>query len=251
MHIQSLRQRPPHSLGNRTRAQPLSLRKIHKVTGLAIALPVLLLVFTGIPLEFVDPLKLGSRGVSYEWVHASYGVSPPDKARQIDNVVQVDDLIITPHHTIERTSPLLATQSLGDFSLVLTQSEWFLVPNDSQAPLERGQLPLRAKRAGFAAGLPVVEGVNSELLTSTDYGASWQPMQAPMYTWADVATVPMNTEWKEIYGSHIVTWERWLQDLHSGRFFGTVGQWIMSLAGFALIVLAFSGFLVWYRSLRR
>ena len=47
------------------------------------------------------------------------------------------------------------------------------------------------------------------------------------------------------YAATRLNWERWLQDLHSGRFFGPVGVWIMTIAGAALIVLGISGLIVW------
>lgn len=242
MHTPNNVSRQPRSLAKRTRS-------LHKITGLAVAIPVIVLVLTGLPLEFVDQLKLGSRGVPYEWVHGMYGVPVPDSATQLENVVQVDDLIIIEPHTIERTAPLLATHDLGEFTMLLTQTEWLLVPVEEGSLPERGQLPELATRATFAAGLPVIESANG-LLTSTDYGASWQPLMAPIHNWPQARMVPMQASWKRIYGANIVTWERWLQDLHSGRFFGQIGQWIMSIAGFALVVLAFSGLLIWLRTAR-
>ena len=240
----------PKNVSSSPRSPAKGIRSLHKLTGLVIAAPVLLLVITGIPLEFVDQLKLGAGGVQYEWVHERYGIQPPKHTRKVDEVVQVDDLIIVAGQTIDATAPLLAARVFNGFTMILTQTEWFLVPEDIEAPVERGTLPEMAQRATFAAGLPVFQGATGAL-TSTDYGASWQTLVAPIHQWTTVERVATTEPWRRIYGANVITWERWLQDLHSGRFFGRIGQWVMTFAGFALVVLAFSGFIIWFRTLRR
>jgi len=42
-----------------------------------------------------------------------------------------------------------------------------------------------------------------------------------------------------------LSWERLLLDLHSGRLFGSVGVFIIDLAGIALLLIALSGVWVW------
>lgn len=46
-------------------------------------------------------------------------------------------------------------------------------------------------------------------------------------------------------------WQKVIQDLHSGRFFGTLGVWIYDLATLALLFLSLSGFWLWYNRRRR
>jgi uncharacterized iron-regulated membrane protein len=41
--------------------------------------------------------------------------------------------------------------------------------------------------------------------------------------------------------------ERWLQDLHSGRFFGTFGVLTVDLASALLLILAGTGLVLWWR----
>jgi len=44
--------------------------------------------------------------------------------------------------------------------------------------------------------------------------------------------------------------ERWLQDLHSGRFFGTIGIVVLDIASALLLILAVTGLIIWWRSRR-
>jgi len=43
-----------------------------------------------------------------------------------------------------------------------------------------------------------------------------------------------------------LSWQKVVQDIHSGRFFGPVGVWIYDIATLALVFLALSGFWLWY-----
>lgn len=42
-------------------------------------------------------------------------------------------------------------------------------------------------------------------------------------------------------------WERVLQDLHSGRLFGIVGEWLSNLAALGLLFLSVSGIWMWWK----
>ncbi|MGS0729088.1 PepSY-associated TM helix domain-containing protein, partial [Shewanella sp. 0m-11] len=42
-----------------------------------------------------------------------------------------------------------------------------------------------------------------------------------------------------------LTWERVLLDMHSGRFFGSLGPWIMDLVALSLLIMAFTGCYIW------
>jgi uncharacterized iron-regulated membrane protein len=52
------------------------------------------------------------------------------------------------------------------------------------------------------------------------------------------------------YRSEVLPLERLLLDLHSGRFFGSAGPWIMDAAAVLLVLLALSGTWIWLRRKR-
>lgn len=62
-----------------------------------------------------------------------------------------------------------------------------------------------------------------------------------MLNWYDIK-IPL-----EQIDKPIITMERVLIDIHSGRFFGTAGPWVMDLAGLALLFLLSSGIYNWYK----
>lgn len=67
----------------------------------------------------------------------------------------------------------------------------------------------------------------------------------------DVCTIPLQALPSSLNRNHHITWERVLLDLHSGRWFGTYGVWIMDIAAIILLLLAGSGIWMWSSRKRR
>ncbi|NKC01331.1 MAG: hypothetical protein GKR90_22925 [Pseudomonadales bacterium] len=227
-------------------------RAFHKVTGLCLILPVLLLVITGIPLELSSQPKLGSTGVPFTWVHEAYGVDLPREALVQGGVIQLGDLFLVGEskRSVRANGQFLAAYAQPEFTMILTDREWLLVAVDPGITVDRGGYPDSITRAGFGAGIPMIETATGPL-SSTDYGASWHPALATVEAWPQPTLIRTDDVVRTAYGASVVNWERWLQDLHSGRFFGQIGIWIMTAAGIAFVMLAISGFLLWFRTLRR
>ena len=237
----------------------LDFRLAHRVMGLCLALPLLLLVVTGLPLQFTVALHLGSVGVPYSWVHAVYGIEAPVTAQRSANVAQLGDLLFLSGASSESwervDEPLLGAQKFDQVLVVVTTNELLLAVPEPGVPIERTKLPHRAKRFGTTADLHFVLDSESGLLRSEDYGVSWVRIDSiadgSEVTWLDSTSAPAGAQLKQRYGAVLVTWERWLQDLHTGRFFGPVGVWIMNIASFVFILLGFTGLVLWYTSRRK
>jgi hypothetical protein len=48
-----------------------------------------------------------------------------------------------------------------------------------------------------------------------------------------------------------ISWQRLLLDLHSGRWFGAYGVWLVDLAAVILLFLALSGCWIWFSKTRK
>ncbi len=67
--------------------------------------------------------------------------------------------------------------------------------------------------------------------------ANWsQPDVAP-----EIITDPVIKQ----YSNTVISWERLLLDVHSGRLFGRFGTWVMDTAAIALIFMAVTGLWIW------
>jgi len=219
--------------------------------GVCLAGPLLLLVMTGIPLQFTAWLGLGSAGVPYAWVHRAYGIVPPEQGLGVAHVQQFGERIFLPSRSVRVNGSFLGGDELDAVWLAGTTQEILLVPKDSSAPLERNSLPVIAHRMGLSADLQLVIATDQGLWLSSDLGARWSQLEVPPdVVWWQPAVVPVSPVLAQRFGADYLSWERWLQDLHSGRFFGSVGVWVMNIASFVFIGLGFTGLVLWYSSRR-
>ena len=226
-----------------------TIRLVHRYFGLALILPVLLLAVTGALLEFTDALKLGSRGVEFTWVHDRYGIDSPTKRLVTGPATQVGDRIFVSERQFESAGVLSAAADLDQLYVVFTTKEVIIVPKAWDIPTERSALP-NFNRVGLTTDQAWLLDTNNGFLMSRDFGASWLPTEAASVKWLTVHEATTTPHWASEYGAAHLNWERWLQDLHSGRFFGDIGVWIMSFAALAFIALALTGFLVWLSTSR-
>ncbi len=90
------------------------------------------------------------------------------------------------------------------------------------------------------------------LLASDDLLINWAPAEAPTNAigWASASPLSVSeaAPYRERFRRQMLSAERWLQDLHSGRFFGTPGLIVVDLASVLMLVLAGTGILLWWRS---
>ena len=134
--------------------------------------------------------------------------------------------------------------------MVFTANELIIVPKERAAPVEVSAIP-EYSAVGITPEMDLVFDTDTGYLFSRDLGASWGGGTLVSVRWLESETQATTPELAQRYGEALISWERWLQDLHSGRFFGPVGIWVMSLAALIFIVLAFTGLLVWLSTLKR
>lgn len=225
-------------------------RLVHRVTGLAAALFVVVFVATGIPLQFTDALKLGTIGVPFRWVHAAYGIQVPVRALASNEVVQVGEIALSGHRSFHTNGVLRGARQLESVMVIATSSDLMLVSADARAPVETTRFPYTVNQFGIANRNEIVVDTANGVFVSNDYGASWRESQPTSVRWLSVVGNPTTGDQAQRYGAAHVAWERWLQDLHSGRFFGPIGVWVMTVAGVALLILSVTGLFVWWSSRR-
>lgn len=230
-----------------TRAK--NFRFVHRYLGLALLAPVLLLAITGGLLEFTDKFGLGVRGVPFSWVHKSYGISTPGEMLQSAGITQIDDRLFSQHRHITVDGQMQGAYELALIHLVFLDTELILLPKERTAPPERNKIPTH-QAIGLTSDRSWVLDTTEGFRFSHDLGASWQGGELGNVQWLEATSHKITPDWARRYGEASLSWERWLQDLHSGRFFGRIGVWIMSFAAIAFIALAVTGCVVWFTTLR-
>ncbi len=239
------------------------LLRWHRYLGLTAAIFVLLLVISGWLLNHTEALALDKRYVQSNWLLSLYGIGMPQRQlsfsagdqwiSQLDARLYVDTTPIAGHHDV-----LVGAQALPDRLVVTTQSRILLLTRDGGLIEEVGpEDGAPGSIAGIAKspdGQLVVKGGHGLYYTGPDL-LEWRQMTASSaIQWALPATAPapLQAQLLADWRGSILTWERVILDLHSGRLLGTWGPWLVDLAALLMLLLAVSGgYLWWARRPRR
>ncbi len=231
-----------------------ALHRWHRRIGVAAALLVLLLASTGIVLSHAVGLRLNERTLDAPWLLALYRIEPvsPPRAMHsaagwliwIDNHLYLDGASLADHFA----EPIGAATS-SDLIAVANHDTLLLLTLNGQLleRLDRSSLPGPIEAIGNDARGAITVRSEGRVLTSTDL-LQWQPAATDAIRWAGVdAVAPPATLDKALvaFRGNGVPASRVIADLHSGRFLGRVGPWLMDASAIALIVLAGSGLWMW------
>lgn len=233
----------------------------HRRMGLTAAVFVLVLAVTGLTLNHTDDLGLHERHLAAGWLLNWYGIEAPQDADSYvlsyGVVTRLGDRLYLDTRLVEQDVGTIAgAVTSEDLVIVAVDGDLLLLTADGE----------RVERLGREDGLPQgVDGLgfdpaNRVLLRSSDGLYRADPA---LLSWDRVGDDPDPIRWarpgatdeamlaalRADYLASILTLERVLLDLHSGRIFGRFGPWLMDLAAVLLLVLAVTGICVW--SLRR
>lgn len=225
------------------------LSSLHRLAGILVVIPVLLLVATGLPLQFTEQLQLSQTAVRINWLHSNYSIVAPQLATVSDNVMLLGDLLLLDGREVDtrlmQAGALLGSAATEQATFVAMQNTLVLVPLDSAIQIEVIAPPQQILRFGVTSADALVIDTVSGQLMSHDLGSTWEPTAMPAVTWRTSERVQTDARAQASYRASQLNWERVLQDMHSGRLFGSIGEWIMNFASFALVVLALTGLTMW------
>jgi len=238
----------PQAAPSPRRDKPLN--RWHRNAGVAAAGVLVYLLATGVPLQFASELELGARHVRAAWVLDWYGLYAPDVVVRSGGVVEVGQRLFFDEQTISTTAPLVGAVSLRDFVVVATGDTLLVINQADDANPESTQPGTPIRRIGSWHGSPYVL-TDAGLLTADPQLIGWHSAPKPPgpIDWAATTTLADAdaAPYRNRFRLQMLTMERWLQDLHSGRFFGPVGVMIVDLAVVLLLVLAATGLALWWR----
>lgn len=247
------------------RKQRFKLRSLyvwHRYMGLSAALVALLVAATGVLLNHTEDFDFDSRHVQSDWVLDWYGIEPPA------------DLLSFPladrHVTLMGEHLYLDTKEIdGEYrdlvGAVLMEDVFVVAVSDSILLLTaRGELierlqvedgvPAGIKRIGTdAQGALVVQG-SHVLYRADDDFLHWQHADGPVPSveWARPGALEpqLKASLQNHFRGEVLPVERLVLDLHSGRFFGPLGPWVVDAAAVLITLLALSGTWIWLKRRR-
>ncbi|MFW2440826.1 MAG: PepSY domain-containing protein [Arenicellales bacterium] len=227
------------------------LSKWHRRIGISAALIAIYLSITGLLLNHSNDLGLNNSRPGNTWLLTLYGIKPPGgisantRQHQVDKLGEalfVDSRLIGQYE-----STLVGAVALEQLFVIAFNGSMLLLSPEREiieTLTTSNGLPGQIERIGYAdANLLIKSGqqiyksdedlLNWLPVTELETHASWSKPQATLP--ATQARLKLKIP---AYGP---SWERVLQDLHSGRFFKLPGSLLVDLTGIVLLLLSISG----------
>ena len=229
----------------------------HRTIGFIATLFVLVLAVTGLLLNHTDDLKLDEIYIENDMLLDWYGLAPGAAPvsyqtdghwlTRIDDRLYLDDIEITGN-----TARLRGAVSSNDILVLAFPHELFLLTQTGdliEKVSSRQYVSEEIKQIGSGPEDKIL--IRSDGLvyaTDTDMLA-WEPYLKQGGDWSTSKKAPAALKKKllHMYRGKGLSLEKLLVDLHSGRFFGRTGAFLVDLAAVLFVVLAASGWCVWLK----
>ena len=222
----------------------------HRTTGVTVAVALIYLLATGVPLQFSDQLNLAAAFVTNEGLLDWYGLEAPRGVTVSGQFAYLDGMLFEDGAYLTATKRLVGAVQTEALSLAADTETVWLVELDGERLIEATVIG-NIERIGMTSNGPVLETAGTHIVPDADY-ANWSTQQeAPIdVNWSVVkpANPSQEAATQRLFLYRMLTWERVLQDLHSGRFFGVIGIVVIDLATVLLLILAGTGLVIWWRS---
>ncbi len=232
-----------------------ALNQIHRSAGITAGGVLLYLLFTGIPLQFTDELALGQRHVSAPAILDWYGLQAPVEVIGNGDVAYIGGQLYWHEQRLgsidgglEFNGYLGSTRHATRIIGASARRLWRF-PVAQPADFESIPLPGRASAIGTSEGR-IYLLVDNEFKRVDAEFLNIEAVSATAVDWLRPVTLPPAAaqRYRERYRHYLLTAERLLQDLHSGRLFGQIGIWTVNVSTVLLIVLSITGLWIWWRS---
>lgn len=236
---------------------PSRLAAFHRWAGFAACAFVLVISVTGLLLNHSVALSLDRKFIAWPWLLEWYGLSPEGEpvAYSVDGrwIVGWGGEAFLDGRQIARDRELTGAGRLGD-ELVVVFPRAVLVLDARGDLIEEWAEPILPdrdiQRAGTIAGSRlVIETANGRYLVVDGRSVPASADHAP--DWFETAPLPSleRKRAQQAFGGEGLPVYRVLLDLHSGKFFRTLGVVVYDAAAVIFVLLAISG--IWLGVARR
>lgn len=230
--------------------RPLS-RATHRSLGILAACLLFWLALTGIPLQFTAGLELGKRFVANPAILELYGIPAPAAGWRSGDAVLIGDTLFYERQPLTVAHRLTGTASFAGFTVIGLEDRLLVISSTDTDAREALPVPQGIQRLGKESESIWLESGNGRFLT-LDEDLDLQAVDSPAGTirWSTVAPLVDDdlTEFSNMARGRVLTMERFLQDLHSGRALGTAGEWLINLGALALTIMAGTGLWIWWKT---
>lgn len=235
-------------------------RRLHRSFGIGTAVFVVFMVFSGIAINHSSDFGFDQHSVSQPLLLSWYGLDEPDSIKSFavaEHWLSIaGSQLYLNGQSISTLSNGVGAVSNGELLIAAGDKELLLLDNDGRL-IERTRWH-QADDGNIEAigvrhdGAIVVQSINSIWSTDSDLLDWTQTSNTNNINWsiADAAPAEIKQAISQHFRGDQLDFEQVLLDLHSGRFFGTLGILIYDLLALAVGFLAISGVIMWVRSRR-
>jgi len=244
-------------------------RKLHKWIGLIITLPLVWITITGVILNHTVDWKLDQKKIESQWLKDHYGMAPTGEpmaciisANEASyQIVEWDGVIYFNSSPIEaQLEGRLVGVLHKEGSTISIVTEYNVLQLD-----EKGNLIEKLDELSLPE-LPITavaqQGTSLYLKNSSGWhtpDAEWLEMSAVHGADAPLASIALSTienqtvkdQLKQNWSRSELPASRVILDLHSGRFFGSIGKYLYDLVAICTILLSITGIVLFFRRPRR
>jgi len=245
----------------RKKGQSSVTRRMHRFLGASAAVFVIFMVLSGLAINHSSRLGLDQGHVSHSFLLDWYGLEGPES---IHSFAVGSDWISFAGSQLYFNDNTVSTVTSGVGAV--TSHNIFIAAGSEHLILldQGGQLIERISWASRQTGLIDSIGLLADgSVTVISDGQLWQA-DADLLNWHRISDAVSVQAWSlrgsaptalqqsiaKQYRGHGLSLQRLLLDLHSGRFFGSIGIVVYDILALAVGFLAISGLVLWLRSRR-
>lgn len=238
-----------------------AMRRLHRSLGAAAAIFVLFMVLTGLVINHSNDLGLDRQKVSLSFLLNWYGLGAPENIASFraghawlsfagSQLYLNDKPLVTMSDGVGAIVNGELLIAAGSDEILLLDGEGNLIERLPWAPINKAPIESIGIHTGAAVA---VKSAGQTWLADADF-LKWRLLEAatPGTNWSLPEPAPdeLQQAITQSYRGEGLNLERLLLDLHSGRFFGTIGVLVYDLLALTLGFLSISGLLLWFRSRR-
>ena len=236
------------------------LRDLHRQLGMVLAFFIIFLSVTGMLINHGNSLRLDKAKVSLSWLHDHYNISAPEHFNKYpitakSNIVVAGKQVWLDEQLLFISQDEVTSAGMWLQFVVITTTNTMHLYNSAGELID-----VMDASAGLPQGIQQLAVQNSQVSLRTHQGIyqsddelyTWQlitsepptqKLSTPVINWFKATTVTDNENqfYSQQYRSQILTWERVILDIHSGRFFAGIGVLFMDLVAIFLILLSLTG----------
>lgn len=238
-----------------------ALLRLHRRVGVALSGVFIIVCITGILLNHSEDFDFQSRTIEADWVYDWYGMQPKGELLHFPltqgSVSSLDGQLFFGIETLGHFSTPSCVVELEALNAIAFENSILLISPKGELIETLPEASIPGNSISSMSSLD-----QRTLLIDTDQGSyqsdenilDWKRIET-----ATAGSVPspspapeaLRQELIKRYRGEGITWGRVLLDIHTGRFFGSVGKWLVDITAVALILLTLTGVYYTLRYLKK